>query len=58
MCCPLLTRSSNSERTNMPTLIQYDRKPLRMIVRVALFEFRSLLDLVFLPGECDGRGPW
>jgi len=42
----------------MPTLIQYDRKPLRMIVRVALFEFRSLLDLVFLPGECDGRGPW
>src|SRR5580700_303292 len=49
----ILTSASNSQRTQMATIIQQDLKELGMAVQVAPLEFRSVLDRIFQTHDYD-----
>ena len=49
----ILTSASNSQRTQMATIIQQDLKELGIVVQVAPLEFRSVLDRIFQTHDYD-----
>jgi peptide/nickel transport system substrate-binding protein len=49
----ILTSASNSQRTQMATIIQQDLKELGIAVQVAPLEFRSFLDRIFQTHDYD-----